>query len=264
MDQMFMFCLRINDDVIKVCDGIFTTDSFKYICHQFLKYARSVAQAKWHHIKFIIFILWQAKAVLLRSLGSNSTCQYPDLRSKQVKCFFLPIDANISSICGSGQTYDFVILFNFRKSTQNRFDPSDFSIRTTGNDHSEWLGLIMLFFNISFTASSMTRLWFMAVRYGRNLMGGLLPVSIFILTALVLPKSLSVSANKSLFRLIKCCNWFWYSGGAVICPTSNTASSPPPVTVDSESTDSRYSLPPSCLRLAVSDWYSPPPVFGPG
>ena len=187
--------------------------------------------------------LWQAKAVLLRSLGSNSTCQYPDLRSKQVKCFFFPIDANISSICGSGQTYDFVILFNFRKSTQNCFDPSDFSIRTTGNDHSEWLGLIMLFFNISFTASSMTRLWFMAVRYGRNLMGGLSPVSIFILTALVLPKSLSVSANKSLFRLIKCCNWFWYSGGAVICPTSNTASSPPPATVDSESADSRNSVP---------------------
>ena len=90
-----------------------------------------------------------------------------------------------------------IILFNCRKSTQKRLDPSFLSTTTTGKLHGD-LDLRMIpASNISSMPLSITALLFNGVLYGFILIGGCSPVSNCIFTVSVCPNFASVCAKKN-------------------------------------------------------------------
>ena len=113
----------------------------------------------------------------------------------------------MSSITGNGQL-DFEMLFNFLMSVQNLLVPSFLSMTIIGKLQGDLDGHITFAANISFTA--LATIWCLAkgVLYGLNLIGGWLPVSIFILIILGLPWSVSFFCKEiyNLFYLIF--KWF--------------------------------------------------------
>ena len=78
----------------------------------------------------------------------------------------------MSSINGSGYEFNFVILFNFLKSTQNLFVPSFLSEITTGKLYGDFDLEMILASIISSTTLSMVFLLFKGVLYGLSLIGG--------------------------------------------------------------------------------------------
>ena len=70
------------------------------------------------------------KAVYCRDFSDIRTCQNPDFRSMLEKNQAPTMDSMVSCIRGRGNKSFLVLVFNFRKSMQNRRVPSFFLTRT--------------------------------------------------------------------------------------------------------------------------------------
>ena len=105
-----------------------------------------------------------AGAVYSLSCSFFDICQYSLFRSREEKYFDFPNRASISLITGRGYEFLLVTWFNFRKSTQNLFEPSFLSTMTTGKFHGDLDLLTIPASSISSRVLSMTSLTNMKIR----------------------------------------------------------------------------------------------------
>ena len=130
-----------------------------------------------------------AKAVFSRSAGSTSTCQYPLARSSVENHLAAPSASSVSSILGRGWASFLVTWFTFRKSTQNRVDPSLFFTKTTGDDQGPWAGSMMFLDSIWLTRVCISPLRLKGSLLAGWRIGAAFPVSMWCFTTPVHPRS---------------------------------------------------------------------------
>lgn len=106
-------------------------------------------------------------------------------------------------ISGRRTANDFEV-FNPLELTQNMCPPFFLSTITIGKLQRDSDLSTIPYSNMSLTASSTSSLLWRSVQYSFNVIGMWLPVSIFILTVCVCPKSLSELTTTSLLALSSC------------------------------------------------------------